>query len=121
VDGIDDFLQFHRLKLLTYLDGIAPDSPDDPSPQTYIDQVLNEWSRFSEGRELDSPSQWERTFWFALYQLEELIENPVNGDLDPFEGALMQNLAIVRELLRRRCALPDGFHATRPGEDLDTF
>jgi hypothetical protein len=118
MDGIEQFLQLHRQKLLAYLDGIAPESPGEPGPLEFVEKVLDDWSRFSTGRTLAAPHPRERTFWFALYQLEELVEYPVRGAIDPYEGILMQNLAQVRELLRSGSELPDGFHATRPGEDL---
>jgi hypothetical protein len=70
---------------------------------------------------LEAPCLRERTFWFALYQFEDLVEYPAQGELDPYEGILLQNLAQVRELLRDWCELPDGFYATRPGEDLDAI
>ncbi len=120
MDDIEEFLQRHRPKLLTYLDGIAPKSPADPGPLEYVEQVLDEWSRFSRDRKLRAPCLSERTFWFALYQLEELVEYPVRGELEPYEGLLMRNLSQVTELLRGWRGLPDGFHATRPGEDLDS-
>lgn len=119
MDGIDEFLETHRLNLLAYLDGIAPKSPEEPKPLEFVEQVLNEWSQTFGGRTLSAPCSSERTFWFALYQLEELAENPVQNELDPYEGVLMQNLAQVRELLRDRRELPNGFYATRPGEDPD--
>ena len=119
MDDIDQFLQLHRAKLLTYLDGIAPKSPTDQGPLEYVEQVLDEWSRFSVGRELRAPRRGERTFWFALYQLEELVEYPVRGELDPYEGLLLKNLAHVTELLKGWRELPDGFYATRPGGDSD--
>jgi len=121
MDGIDDFLEFHRSKLLTYLDGIAPESSKEPGPLEFVEQVLDEWSRFSEGRTLEAPCSRERTFWFALYQLEELVENPVQDERDPYVSILMHNLAHVRERLRDWRDLPEGFYATRPGENLDAF
>ncbi len=116
MDDGEEFLQEHRLKLLRYLDGIAPVSPDDPGPINYLGQVLDEWSRLCSGQELDGPCLRERTFWFALYQLEELVENPVSGQLDPYEAVLLENLAEVRELLRDWKVLPEKYYATRPGE-----
>jgi len=121
MDGIDDFLEYYRPKLLNYLDGIAPNSPEELGPLEFVEQVLDEWSRFSTGRTLGVPCSSERTFWFALYQLEELVENPIQVGLDPYESIVMHNLAQVRELLRGLRELPVGFHATRPGEDLDAL
>lgn len=113
---IEDFLRVHRSKLLRYLDGEAPSSSAEPGPLQYVDQVLEQWSLLVGDRALDTPRFTERTFWFALYQLEELVENPVQGEIDPYEGILLENLAEARELLRDWRALPDKYYATRPGE-----
>ncbi len=58
----------------------------------------------------------ERTFWYALYTLEELVENPVSEKLNPYEAILLENLATARELLRQGNELPAGHYATRPDE-----
>lgn len=118
MDGVDEFLRHYRLKLLAYLDGTEPSSPKELGPLDFVEHVLDEWSQIPPACKLGAPCPQERTFWFALYQLEELAENPVRGGVDPYEGVLMRNLAQVRELLRDWRGLPDGFHATRPGEDL---
>jgi hypothetical protein len=117
MDDINDFFEHHQPNLLYYLDAKPGRSPNEPGPLEFVEKVLDDWSDFAEGRQLREPSSRERTFWFALYQLEELVETPVTGKLDPYEGILMQNLAKVRELLREWHELPEGFHATRPGED----
>jgi len=116
MDDVEEFLQEHRLKLLRFLDGNAPVSTGDPGPMDCRKQVLDEWSRLCSGQVLDGPCLRERTFWFALYQLEELVENPVKGQLDPYEAVLLENLADVRELLRDWKELPEKYYATRPGE-----
>ena len=105
-----------RSVALRYLDGNAPISPDGAGPTDYLRQVLDEWSRLSSGRELDGPCLRERTFWFALYELEALVEDPVRGKPDPFEAIMLQNLAEVREILRNWQELPEIYFATRPGE-----
>ena len=116
MDDINDFLDHYQQRLLRYLDAKENRSFDEPGPLEFIDEVLNAWSKFTEEHELVNPSLHERTFWFSLYQLEELVENPVTGQLDPYEGILLQNLAMARELLRAWKKLPEGFYATRPGE-----
>ena len=116
MDDVEEFLQVHRQKLLRYLDGEAPLSSDDPGPMDYVAQVLDEWSGYFSGRVLRVPCLRERTFWFALYQLEELVENPVQGNLDSYEAVLLQSLAEVREILRGWQELPEKYYATRPGE-----
>lgn len=117
MDDIEKFLQNHRPKLLRYLDGKAPQLPNDLGPLEYVELVLDEWSRTFAGRNLRATCLKERTFWFALYQLEELVENPVRGRLDPYERVLLENLSHVRELLREWRELPERFYATRPSEE----
>ena len=116
MDDINSFLDRHRVRLLRYLDGVAPRSADEPGPLEYIHEVLDEWCTLFSGRKVRGPTSGERTFWFALYQMEELVEFPAHDPLDPYEAILMQHLATVRELLREGSELPDRFYATRPGE-----
>ena len=117
MEDANEFIEHYRPILLLYLDAKNSETAGHPAPLEFIDKVLNSWSKFAEGRILEEPSLQERTFWFALYQFEELVEYPAMGNLDPYEGILMQNLAEVRELLRDGGILPDRFFATRPGED----
>ncbi len=116
MDGVEEFLQIHRQKLLRYLDGKAPDAPDDAAPLDYVAQVLDEWSRLFAGRVLAVPCLRERAFWWALYQLENLVEEPPQRNIDPYEAVLLQNLAEVKEILRGWQELPEKYYATRPGE-----
>jgi hypothetical protein len=114
MEDVRKYLEHHRFRLLRYLDGEAPASSDEPDAQAYIEIALEEWhKRFSEA-ELPEAEAEERTFWFALYQLEELTELPSASNPDPYEATLMKNLARVRELLRKRRPLPREFIATRP-------
>ena len=115
--NLDTFLETHKVKLLSYLDDKAPESEKDPGPSDYIDEVLRQWSTLSPGNKLDEATREERTFWFALYLLEDLIEDPpLQERLDPYEAVLMKKLGQVTELLRSGKPLPDGDFATRPGE-----
>jgi len=108
------FIDRHRLVLLRYLDGVAPGSAEGLDTLGYIERVLTEWQETFGKSELTDPTPEERTFWFALYQLEELVENP-GPHIDPYEKFLMQNLVEIRELLRHRRPLPEHrFMATRP-------
>jgi hypothetical protein len=116
MEDINEFIEHYRPKLLLYLDAKASKSPEQPGPLEFVEEVLDSWSKFTEGRVLKEPSQQERAFWFALYQFEDLVESPAAEQLDPYEGILMQNLSEVRELLRNGGRLPDGFYASRPGE-----
>lgn len=116
MDDVNDFLKRYRQRLLRYLDADEKLSPDEPEPLKFVDEVLEAWSKFSRDRQLAEPSAKERTFWFSLYQLEELVENPVRDQIDPYEGILLQNLAMAREALKQWKKLPEGLYATRPGE-----
>lgn len=121
MDEIDEFIEHYQPKLLCYLDAKLKSSSDEPGPPEFVEQVLDNWAKLAAGRKLRRPNQRERTFWFALYQFEELVEMPVSDQIDDYEGFLMQNLAEVRELLRDWSELPDGFYATRPGENPDAL
>jgi len=115
MDEHADFLQRHRARLLQHLDGEAP--AGEPEPLAYVDRVLEEWcARFADAA-LPEPTAEERTFWFALYQLEELAELPAAGEPLPYEDMLRENLAHARECLREGGPLPAGFMATRPNGD----
>jgi len=116
MDDINDFLKRYRQRLIRHLDANEKLPTDEPGPLQFVDEVLDTWSKFSQERQLAKPSAKERTFWFSLYQLEELVENPVRGKIDPYEGILLQNLAMAREALRQWKKLPEGLYATRPGE-----
>ena len=108
------FIDRHRLVLLRYLDGTEPGSAEEPDALGYVDSVLTAWQEEFGKSELTDPSPEERTFWFALYQLEELVEKS-GPHIEPYEEFLMKNLIEVRELLRHRRALPEHrFMATRP-------
>jgi hypothetical protein len=133
---VEAFVNEHREKLLRYLDGKAPAGPAEPEPLDYVAQVLDEWFEKFPGCLLDDMPDWqpddklddsiyadqdevdlrERTFWFALYQLETVAEFPKGGKLHPYEVMMLENLEEVRELLRNRQELPDKYFATRPGE-----
>jgi len=113
---VEVFVQEERPKLLRYLDGKAPQALDDLGPLEYIERVLDEWSQRFIGRDLAEPCLRERAFWFALYQLEELVEHPVQGQLDPYEAVLLGVLAEVTEILRNWQELPEQYFASRPGE-----
>jgi hypothetical protein len=108
------FIDRHRQILLRYLDGTAPELAEEPDSLSYVDSVLTAWQEAFGKSELTDPSPEERTFWFALYQVEELVE--MSGPhIDSYEKLLMENLVEVRELLRHRRALPEHrFIATRP-------
>ena len=110
----DRFVDRHRLVLLRYLDGTAPGSAEEPDALGYIESVLTAWQEVFGKSELTDPSPEERTFWFTLYLLEELVETS-DPHIDPYEKLLMENLVEVRELLRHRRSLPEHrFMATRP-------
>jgi hypothetical protein len=114
MDDHEAFLLRHRGRLLAYLDGQAPAGAGEPDALSYVDLVLDEWGEHFATRVLPAPTLEERTFWFALYQLEDLVEFPARGAPDPYEGVMLGVLAQARELLRGWRPLPLGFMATRP-------
>lgn len=116
MDDIETFLEHYRLRLLRLLDSGSLDTVDS-DPLAFVDRVLEDWSRMAAQNILQPPRPSERTFWFALYQLEEIAEQPASPNPDPYIGILMQHLVMARELLRENQGLPEGFFATRPGED----
>lgn len=108
------FIECHRLMLLRYLDGTAGRPDKESDALGYIDSVLEEWQEAFSRSELTGPSPQERTFWFALYLLEDLVENP-GSNIEPYEKVMMENLIEARELLRGRQAIAEHGHmATRP-------
>jgi len=116
MDDVRRFLSYHRNRLLRYLDGIAPEGSKEPDALRYIEEVLAEWSRLPNDGKRVPADRVERTFWYALYSLEELVANPPSGGLDPYEAILLEKLATVRALLRQDKKLPAGHYATRPDE-----
>ena len=116
MEETQEFFDRYRPLLLAWLDADNSLGDAQSGPLDFIEEVLYSWSKFAQGRVLETPSPQERTFWFALYQFEELVENPVTAQLDPYEAILMQYLAAAREALRAGRGLPDGLFATRPGE-----
>ena len=112
--GHERFIDRQRLVLLRYLEGTAPKSAEEPDALGYVESVLTAWQDVFGKSDLTDPGPEERTFWFALYQLEELVE--MSGHhIDPYEKLLMENLVEARELLRHRRPLPEHrFMATRP-------
>ncbi len=99
---------------MSYLDGTLPANAEQKNVLDYIESVLTEWEEQFRHDEIAVPDPRERTFWYALYQLEDLAETS-GPHMDPYEAFLMQNLVEVRGLLRNRQALPlHRFMATRP-------
>lgn len=113
-DRHQQFIDHHRQVLLRYLDGRMPATAEEPHALSYVESVMTEWNERFRHDEIADPDPRERTFWYALYQLEELAE--LRGpQIDPYEKILMQTLVEVRELLRNRQPLPEHrFMATRP-------
>lgn len=113
-DRHEQFIETNRLVLLTYLDRKIPANAKEPSALDYVESVLMQWHEHFGHVALEEPDARERTFWFALYQLEDLAEFP-GPRIDPYEKIMMKNLVEVRELLRNRQPLPEKrFMATRP-------
>ena len=88
---------------------------DEREPETglgFVDDVLDEWTeRFGETR-LSRPTSVERSFWFALYLLEEIDETP--GKNCTYSEKQKSDLQLMAVVLRNNAALPEGCWATRP-------
>lgn len=120
-NDIQQFIERHSAQLLNYLDGKAPKPGKDPAPLDFVDTVLDEWSNLFSGCKLPKPCFKERTFWYTLYQYEEIVEIPAKDRHDPYIEMMIKTLENVTELLRTKSELPKGFFATRPGEEPDDF
>jgi len=118
MDELDMFFDCYREPLLEHLAGTvcgakAP-SASHADPRFFIETVLDAWERLPRKVRLSRVRRGERTFWYALYTMEDLLEIPSSERLDPYEGILLKNLAKARELLELRAELPDGQFASRP-------
>lgn len=116
MESISEFIYRNREQLLRYMDGKAPATHQDPAPLEFVDAVVAEWSSLFGGKQIQAPTQRERTFWFALYLFEEMQEVPAEHRSDPWVKIQRKNLERIRELLRNNAELPQQFYATRPGE-----
>lgn len=108
------FLERHRPLLLAHLEGKEPVWGRESEALEYVDSVLTEWLEHFDEVALPEADAVERTFWYALYQLEELAERP-DARSDPYVQHMMECLTEVRELLRHNQPLPEcRFIASRP-------
>ena len=138
--AVEVFVSKHRETLLRYLDGKPPYIVGGRGAVDFVEQVLDEWFEIFPGTPLDHTEDdasdgdleeerfkaleaasaavdlRERTFWYALYQLEEVAEFPRGATLHPYEAIVLENLEAVREMLRNNEPLPMQYFATRPGE-----
>jgi len=114
MDDIERFLRDHQLELLRRLDTVSEWST--VQTRDYVQQVLDDWAAFAAGRDLRRPDRRERTFWYALFELEEIAEFPSREDNDPFMMMMLNNLGKIRDLLLEWGDLPIEYYATRPGE-----
>jgi len=119
LNEIDKFLNTQQSKLLTHIGEVFSGKTTRSGTLEFVDQVLDDWSDFAAGRNLRQPDRRERTFWYALYILEEIAEFPPQRKPDPFMEMIKQNLVRVAVVLRNRGELPMEFFATRPGEEPD--
>ncbi|HEY8540105.1 MAG TPA: hypothetical protein VIL28_14645 [Steroidobacteraceae bacterium] len=119
MDSLDSFLAHYRDELLERLNGVEsgkrPASTFSDALQ-FVEEVIDAWERLPRKERRSRVRPWERTFWYALYQMEELSEFPRTSDekLHPFEGMLLKELALARQLLEARADLPRGKFASRP-------
>ena len=121
MDDIEKFMRAHHSSLLARLDCVIAQNTADSSDVDYVQEVLDDWSTYRAGKELGEPNGKERTFWFALYELEEIGEIPAGFKRDPYVDLLFRNLACITQVLRNWGELPRGFFASRPGEGENEF
>jgi hypothetical protein len=119
LNDIKSFLTAQQSKLLTHADQVVSGTANKSTLLEFVYSVLDEWSDFAAGRNLQQPDRKERTFWYALYTLEEIAEFPVLATPDPFMELITDNLVRVAVVLSNWGELPMEFFATRPGEEPD--
>ena len=119
MDDIDQFLQTLHARLLPLLEQVTIKDPVPENSSQVVEEILEDWQRFAQGRKLRVPMLRERTFWFALYQLEQLASLHREGVVLPFQDSMQASLITITGLLKARDDLPEGYFATRPGEEAD--
>lgn len=79
-----------------------------------LERVCELWSYHFSDMPLPPCSAQERTFWFALMQLEELLTSYGYALRSEWETILQRAVEDVRERLRAQQPLQDGYFACRP-------
>ena len=62
MEDIKDFFEHYRARLLLHLDGKARKSSAEPGSLEFVDEVLDRWEKFAQGRSLEMPDSPERAF-----------------------------------------------------------
>ncbi len=121
MDIVDKFLRGHHESLLKHLDTVTTGNFKGPVILEFVDQVLDQWADVMTGRQIKAADRVERTFWYTLYQIEEIAELPLHGISDPYRTKQLQDLACLGQLLRKGGELPQQFFATRPDGEPESF
>jgi len=119
MNDLDEFLQHYREELLGRLQGFEARTArlpgDNMDSRQFVDHVIETWSKLPKKARSAPLRPGERTFWYALYTMEDLTDFPAAANtLDPFEGILLRELGQARRLLEARAELPQGKFASRP-------
>jgi hypothetical protein len=75
MEEINDFFEHYRPGLLLHLDGKADKSSAEPGSLEFVNEVLDRWGKFAQGRSLETPAPPERVFWYAYPKLETSTES----------------------------------------------
>lgn len=120
------FYRSRRKTVVAYLRGERP-GENDLAPHEFVDRIHNEWRQQFATRGVPETAPAERTFWFALFLIEE---HDVLGDVPVFAsdpvttlprvGRLGAELRVemleIANLLERGKPLPPQLYVSRPGE-----
>ena len=122
---LQGFYRRRRARVLEYLRGARPRT-GDLAAHEFVDRIHNEWRQQFATRELPDTDPVERTFWFALFLIEELElvrglpreqrEPPSEPRFDFVKTELRYEMLVVADLLEDGEPLPPEHFASRPGE-----
>ncbi|RUO28803.1 hypothetical protein CWE12_10850 [Aliidiomarina sedimenti] len=114
MDDYQCFMNEQRLRLLTLLDASYHPQGGYQSVLAELNRLCEDWCDRFAGMTLPTCSGEERTFWFALIQLEELLVSYGYALRSDWEDIQLNVLNEVRELLRAGLPLREGYFASRP-------
>ena len=116
---ITSFIQRYHGALVSHVEAVVVAQHSPRTVQRFVESVLLEYERLSYDARHEDITDVERTFWFALYQVESLVDPCASEGLrDPYEQILVNDLEAVLPVLICKGPLPERFFATRPGECL---
>ena len=84
----------------------------------FVEQVLNEWSEHFAQLPLEEATLEERSFWYALYLMEQVAEDAAYGAPEcRYISEMKAELLEMATLLEDSSDIPEGCWATRPNGD----